>query len=30
LRLEVLWLVKFLISFWKPSPSLIEGCLPMV
>jgi hypothetical protein len=30
LRLEVLWFVKFLVSFWKPSPSLIEGCLPMV
>jgi hypothetical protein len=30
LTAELLWLVKLLVSFRKPSPSLIEGCLPMV
>jgi hypothetical protein len=27
MRLEALWLVKFLVPFWKPSPFLMEGCL---
>jgi hypothetical protein len=30
MRLDAFWLVKFFVPFWKPSPSLMEGCLPMV
>jgi hypothetical protein len=29
-KLGAFWLFVSLVPFWKPIPSLIEGCIPMV